>query len=235
MRSYLLLALVVAASWGSTAALEPDTTAADNVDGADGAEGSADDGVAEAVEDIAESIPEEAIDEPAEPAAEAKAAGKASVQWTITQKMQAQLTKLGYNEADIASLDADRAAAIIRRSIAKPGSGVPRSWNRSGSRKAVGGGLLATVGKPFAMVGVPAGPAAVLSAVLLGSLGVAGFGLLPMGAIVKRATADTPTALPVDVAESDAVSMPSSSDDLWLDVQIDRFIAFLKKLVLGKK
>eukprot|EP00966_Prymnesium_polylepis_P133121 3076750-Prymnesium_polylepis.1 len=44
--------------------------------------------------------------------------------------MKAELAALGYEDAEIAALEPERAAAIIARGIARPGKGVPQKWNR---------------------------------------------------------------------------------------------------------
>jgi len=186
----------------------------------------------EAVEEAtaAEAV-EEAVDEPAEalpPSAPAASGSKASVQWVVTQKMRAQLTKLGYSEAEIAKLDAERAAAIIRRSISRPQQGVPTGWNRKvRSRSAVGLGrsLLATVSKPFQQA--PGGPLAASAVVLTSVASVVAVGLTRGGVsskLVERVVALEP--------DEEVVSAPAS-DELWLDRQIDKLIAFLKA-VFGK-
>jgi len=151
-------------------------------------------------------------------------AGAASVQWVVTAKMKAQLTKLGYSSAEIGQLDAERAAAIIRRSISRPSKGVPAGWNRGAKRPAVLGlsrSLLASARKiTSALPGGPAGPAVAL----VGVVGAVAFGR-GGGEIVQRA----PVPMPV---EEEAV-IEEASDELWLDRQIDKLIAFLKVL-LGK-
>lgn len=212
---------------------EADTDAAAEVETVP-AEAAAEAAAAEEVveEAAAAEAVEEAVDEPAEtlpPSAPAASGSKASVQWVATQKMRAQLTKLGYSEAEIAKLDAERAAAIIRRSISRPQQGVPTGWNRKvRSRSAVGLGhsLLATVSKPFQQA--PGGPLAASAVVLTSVASVVAVGLTRGGGgsskLVERVVAPEP--------EAEAISAPAS-DELWLDRQIDKLIAFLKG-VFGK-
>jgi len=96
----------------------------------------------------------------------------------------------------------------------------------------MGQSLLSAVSKPLSSVGVPP---QVAGAALVGLLGVAklatGGGGGGGGARVNRALA---AAVP-EVEEEPVIESVGSSDDLWLDVQIDRFIAFLKMLITGKK
>ena len=195
----------------------PDTAAAEETSEAASAESIQ---VEAAAEEAAEG--EDAETEPTEPlAAEATESSEgASVQFVVTQKMRTQLSELGYSQADISGLNAERAAAIISRGISKPRQGVPSDWNRGKgkpSRPAAGRSLLAAVGKQQMVAG---------GAVLASLLGV-GFKL----ALGKAAPAQ-PLTIPVPEVE-EAVLDVVDSDELWLDRQIDKLILFLKGL-LGK-
>ena len=105
-------------------------------------------------------------------------------------------------------------------------------------RSAVGGGLLATVGKPLTAIGVPQNAAGPAMVVALGALGVVGAGLVPGGwigggaatAAVTAALADEPAA----AEPEEVVSKRDNSNDLWLDRQIDKLIDLFKLLVLRK-
>jgi len=159
--------------------------------------------------------------------------GSASVQWVVTKKMQARLAELGYTDTEVEQLDPERAAAIIRRSITRPPSGVPAGWNRGVRRQQqplrsavqAGVSLLTAVRKPLSASPVPLVLTGLLGA--LGCLKVATGGSSD-GPRVKQALAPDPAVAEI-VPEGSGTS--SSSDDLWLDVQIDRFIAWLKTLI----
>ena len=154
--------------------------------------------------------------------------------------MRAQLAELGYTPAEVAALDAERAAAIIQRNIGRPSKGVPSTWKRGASGKAspvrsavnAGRSLLLAVGKPLKAVGVPspyAGPAT-LFAVALSALGFLMNGRGDGAAVVKAALA--PIVDPMETEEMEE-ELPYNPDDLWLDRQIDKLIAMLKR-ALGK-
>lgn len=83
------------------------------------------------------------------PAAAKRASSKpAQVQFVITNAMRAELTRLGYSEADMderspAALTAERAKAIIDYGIRRPTRReLPRSWTRAGQQRQ--GGLLSS-------------------------------------------------------------------------------------------
>ena len=78
--------------------------------------------------------------------------GTANVQYMVTNQMRARLDELGYDSAEIDSLKADRAAAIIARGIARPRKGVPSTWNSPPPRK----GVPAAWNSPRPRKGVPA-------------------------------------------------------------------------------
>ena len=64
----------------------------------------------------------------------------------ITNRMKEQLITLGYSAKDIASLQPERAAAIIDREIRRPSQGMPENWSRAGpGRKGI-------LGKTFTVV-----------------------------------------------------------------------------------
>ena len=63
----------------------------------------------------------------------------ASVQFMITNSMKMSLMELGYSSQEIASLDPQRAAAIIEHNIRRTSQGVPKAWMRRGSRGSAGG------------------------------------------------------------------------------------------------
>jgi hypothetical protein len=205
--------------------------------------------VAEAVGSVAEAElpppppPNEAGDASAEAAAagaeEAAAAapvdpppppaGPASVQWVVTQKMRMQLSKLGYSQEEIGKLDPERAAAIIRRGITRPARGVPGGWSK-GVQQQGSKGIRSAVGLGQSLLaktkGVPGGPIAPAVALALGALTL----MLKRGGggpsvLVKRAVGPSVT--------EPLLEKSNTSDELWLDRQIDRLIAFLKD-ILGK-
>jgi hypothetical protein len=205
--------------------------------------------VAEAVGSVAEAElpppppPNEAGDASAEAAAagaeEAAAAapvdpppppaGPASVQWVVTQKMRMQLSKLGYSQEEIGKLDPERAAAIIRRGITRPARGVPGGWSK-GVQQQGSRGIRSAVGLGQSLLaktkGVPGGPIAPAVALALGALTL----VLKRGGggpsvLVKRAVGPSVT--------EPLFEKSNTSDELWLDRQIDRLIAFLKD-ILGK-
>lgn len=154
---------------------------------------------------------------------------KASMQWVVTAKMRAQLSKLGYSGAEVSTLDPERAAAIIRHSISRPAGGVPASWNRgAGGRRVSSSPMRAAVrmvGKPLASV-----PPAVLApavVLLLGGIGGlsgmgAAMGKKTRGKAVAAALAEPTVAPPVGVA---------AEEELWLDRQIDKLISIIKVLL----
>lgn len=85
----------------------------------------------------------------------------ASVQFMITNSMKAELSNLGYSVRDIASLEPERARAIIDRKIQRPSQGMPQSWSRGGGGKrgilgavknAVAGGLTIALALHFSGV-----------------------------------------------------------------------------------
>ena len=72
---------------------------------------------------------------------------RAQVQFVITSAMRAELTRLGYSEADMderspAALTAERAKAIVDYGIRRPTRELPRSWTRAGQKRQ--GGLLSS-------------------------------------------------------------------------------------------
>ena len=83
------------------------------------------------------------------PAASKRASGnkRAQVQFVVTIAMRAELTRLGYSEADMderspAALTAERAKAIVDYGIRRPSRELPRSWTRAGQKRQ--GGLLSS-------------------------------------------------------------------------------------------
>ncbi|KOO28416.1 hypothetical protein Ctob_003193 [Chrysochromulina tobinii] len=156
-------------------------------------------------------------------------AGPASVQWVVTQKMRMQLSKLGYSQEEIGKLDPERAAAIIRRGITRPARGVPGGWSK-GMQQQGSKGIRSAVGLGQSLLaktkGVPGGPIAPAVALALGALTL----VLKRGGggpnvLVKRAVGPSVT--------EPLLEKSNTSDELWLDRQIDRLIAFLKD-ILGK-
>jgi len=240
MRLLLLLALAVSAAYCEDAAGTPvDVEAAASAAAVDDA--AADEpavAAAAADEEASDELPvaeEEEIEASADPASRA-ASGSASTQWVITAKMKAQLVELGYSLEEISQLDAERAAAVIRRSVARPTGGVPAAWNRGERRKANPiRSAVGAVGKTFSAVGLPSGAAGpILAAVAVGGLGALGVSIKGSSTTVKRAL--EPAAV-IDDEPDDELIAPArdTSGELWLDVQIDRFIDFLKRTLLGKK
>mmetsp|Transcript_18030 Transcript_18030/g.46081 ORF Transcript_18030/g.46081 Transcript_18030/m.46081 type:complete len:232 (-) Transcript_18030:386-1081(-) len=228
LRKLVLLALLafVAVAHGQEEPTQPAAAGAavEDVEGA--AEASV---AAEEIESVAVDGAEEEVgieSSGADPAA--ARAGAASVQWVVTQKMRTQLNNLGYTDAEIEELDAERAAAIIRRSISRPNKGVPSGWNkgerRKGERSAVGlrGSLLGAVGK------LPGGPALPVAALV--GVGSLVFGMKGASAAAASAAVERVLAEPDD---SIIESVPDNSDELWLDRQIDKLILALKRM-LGK-
>jgi hypothetical protein len=75
---------------------------------------------------------------------------RARVQFVITNSMRAELTQLGYSEADVderspAALTAERAKAIVDHGIrrpTRPGGELPRTWTRASQQRQ--GGLLSS-------------------------------------------------------------------------------------------
>jgi len=133
---------------------------------------------------------------------------------------------------------ADEPAPAAPARTRPPPARKPTASKPKVTRSAVGGGLLATVGKPLTAIGVPqnaAGPAMVFA---LGALGAIGAGLVPGGwigggaatAAVTAALADEPAA----AEPEEVISKRDNSNDLWLDRQIDKLIDLFKLLVLRK-
>jgi hypothetical protein len=189
---------------------------------------------AEAVESI-ESIQSEEPVEAAGPEDDAPQGGSggSSVQWVVTAKMKAKLTELGYDEAEIAELEPERAAAIIRHSISRPNKGVPTSWNKGVRRSAVGAGrgLLGKIGKATRLPSSALAPVALL----VGGVGAVSLGLVHSFG-TSKATNAALTAEPLEPADEPEVPIQApgafeSSEELWLDRQIDRLIFFLKRLL----
>jgi len=147
----------------------------------------------------------------------------------VTQKMRMQLSKLGYSQEEIGKLDPERAAAIIRRGITRPARGVPGGWSK-GMQQQGSKGIRSAVGLGQSLLaktkGVPGGPIAPAVALALGALTL----VLKRGGggpnvLVKRAVGPSVT--------EPLLEKSNTSDELWLDRQIDRLIAFLKD-ILGK-
>ena len=74
---------------------------------------------------------------------------RARVQFVVTNAMRAELTRLGYSEADVderspAALTAERAKAIVDHGIRRPtrGGELPRTWTRASQQRQ--GGLLSS-------------------------------------------------------------------------------------------
>ena len=73
---------------------------------------------------------------------------RARVQFVVTNAMRAELTRLGYSEADVderspAALTAERAKAIVDHGIRRPTRGeLPRTWTRASQQRQ--GGLLSS-------------------------------------------------------------------------------------------
>lgn len=169
--------------------------------------------------------------------------GGASMQWVITHKMRAQLVELGYDDAEIDALNGERAAAIIRNSIRKPMRGVPAGWNAPAGR--TGGSPIRTAVRSLGAVGKPIGRALstkVGGAVAIGGTLAAFAALGSRGAVpsvgrglLKRASAAPKVFEPEDEppATSDWTPPPASTEEYWLDRQIDNLIKLVKAL-LGK-
>ena len=232
----LLLVGVLLALVGSTRAVDEPVSDSANVAEAVGSVAEAElppppppnetgDASAEAAAAGAEEVPAAApVDPPPPPPA-----GPASVQWVVTQKMRMQLSKLGYSQEEIGKLDPERAAAIIRRGITRPARGVPGGWSKGVQQKG-SRGIRSAVGLGQSLLaktkGVPGGPIAPAVALALGALTlVLKRGGSGSSVLVKRAMAPS---VPEPLFEE-----RNNSDELWLDRQIDRLIAFLKD-ILGK-
>lgn len=232
----LLLVGVLLALVGSTRAVDEPVSDSANVAEAVGSVAEAElppppppnetgDASAEAAAAGAEEVPAAApVDPPPPPPA-----GPASVQWVVTQKMRMQLSKLGYSQEEIGKLDPERAAAIIRRGITRPARGVPGGWSK-GVQQQGSKGIRSAVGLGQSLLaktkGVPGGPIAPAVALALGALTlVLKRGGSGSSVLVKRAMAPS---VPEPLFEE-----RNNSDELWLDRQIDRLIAFLKD-ILGK-
>ena len=232
----LLLVGVLLALVGSTRAVDEPVSDSANVAEAVGSVAEAElppppppnetgDASAEAAAAGAEEVPAAApVDPPPPPPA-----GPASVQWVVTQKMRMQLSKLGYSQEEIGKLDPERAAAIIRRGITRPARGVPGGWSK-GVQQQGSKGIRSAVGLGQSLLaktkGVPGGPIAPAVALALGALTL----VLKRGGggpsvLVKRAVGPSVT--------EPLFEKSNTSDELWLDRQIDRLIAFLKD-ILGK-
>ena len=232
----LLLVGVLLALVGSTRAVDEPVSDSANVAEAVGSVAEAElppppppnetgDASAEAAAAGAEEVPAAApVDPPPPPPA-----GPASVQWVVTQKMRMQLSKLGYSQEEIGKLDPERAAAIIRRGITRPARGVPGGWSK-GVQQQGSKGIRSAVGLGQSLLaktkGVPGGPIAPAVALALGALTL----VLKRGGggpnvLVKRAVGPSVT--------EPLLEKSNTSDELWLDRQIDRLIAFLKD-ILGK-
>jgi hypothetical protein len=161
---------------------------------------------------VEDSPPPAADQEPAEPEDES-----ASMQFMVTNEMRAQLEKLGYKSAEIDELNAERAAAIIARNIAKPRAGVPPTWNRQARVKPLRGLMgRITPGK------MTSGGGAALAGSLVAAIGALAVGMLGRG--VK------PAPLPIleeVIATPDDGFVPSDAS-MWLDRLIDDTILRIK-------
>ena len=159
--------------------------------------------------------------------------------------MRAALAGLGYTEAEVDALDPQRAKAIIDKGIARPSRGVPRSWNKGARGQARGPlGLCHSVLSPVrkAVGSVPGGPA-VGALVLAGAVAAATSrgGLFSVGAAAPKLRkalrpvqpAPAPVAAPEEVDAVWVDEAEHSTEELWLDRQIDNVGRFFKTL-LGK-
>lgn len=233
----LLLSLMLAQCVASTAA-DPSspTVAASEGTGSDEEEQPAE---AEGAEEE-EEAEEEAAAAEEEPAPLPASSGtpsppstsSASVQFMITAEMKQSLTALGYSAEDIAALQPERAKAIIENGL-KRTSKLPGSWTRGAEKpmpvvaawRSVKRGLSSPVG-----MGLSVGLSTM--AIVAASMSK---GSQPMMAPRTKVTKAVPPprvqavkpAAPTTVEQIVDIK-PPSSDELWLDQQIDKLILFLK-------
>ena len=190
-----------------------------------GADEAADGGDAEESEEGEDAAPEalDAPDEEAPPPPPAAPADDktAKVQFMVTNQMREQLSALGYTAAEVATLDPQRAAAIIDKQIRRPSQGMPSKW----AKKSGGGGLSlgalgGLVGKLGGgpRVGVALAASTVCALALTGKLPGGGGGGAKKVTRAKRVT--PPEQLLDPGSETDpaapAADERDNSNDLWL-------------------
>ena len=158
----------------------------------------------------------------------------ASVQFMITAEMKQSLTALGYSEEDIAALQPERAKAIIERGL-KRTSKLPESWTRGAEKpKPIVAAWRSVKRQLSTPVGMGLGVG--LSAMTIVATSMSK-GSQPMMAPRTKVTKAVPPprvqavkpAAPTTI-EPIADIKPPSSDELWLDQQIDKLILFLKRV-----
>ena len=165
----------------------------------------------------------------------AAAGSKASVQFMITADMKEKLLALGYSEEDIAQLQPERARVIVNRGL-KRTSKLPASWTRSAQRDGPIVGAWRRIKQhtttPAGMAGLAAGGLATLLAAR-SSRPQPNFALAARPkanakpANAKAAKAEAPSkAAPAPPSSPSPPSSPPTHKGLWLDVQIDKLIAF---------
>ena len=219
----LLVALSSASDDEAPSTVTPKSERVTPLGGADEAAEGGDD--AEESEEGEDAAPE-ALDAPAEeappppPAAPAND-GTAKVQFMVTNQMREQLSALGYTAAEVATLDPQRAAAIIDKQIRRPSQGMPSKW----AKKSGGGGLSlgalgGLVGKLGGgpRVGVALAASTVCALALTGKLPGGGGGGAKKVTRAKRVT--PPEQLLDPGSETDpaapAADERDNSNDLWL-------------------
>ena len=222
-----LVALLVALSSASDdEAPSTVTPKSERVTPLGGADEAAEGGDAEESEEGEDAAPEalDAPDEEAPPPPPAAPADDktAKVQFMVTNQMREQLSALGYTAAEVATLDPQRAAAIIDKQIRRPSQGMPSKW----AKKSGGGGLSlgalgGLVGKLGGgpRVGVALAASTVCALALTGKLPGGGGGGAKKVTRAKRVT--PPEQLLDPGSETDpaapAADERDNSNDLWLE------------------
>ena len=185
-------------------------------------------------------LPTPAATPAASPAPPTSTPGSASVQFMITAEMKSKLLALGYSEADVEQLQPERARIIVDKGL-KRASTLPASWTKSAKRD----GPVVQAWKRVKKVGqTPAGAAGLAASALatvavaaLSSRGPGDFALASRPKVAKAARlqpvkvkAQKAEAPPAVESDAPAKKLSYNPDDLWLDQQIDKFIAFLAGL-----
>ena len=228
----LLVALSSASDDEAPSTVTPKSERVTPLGGADEAAEGGD--AAEESEEGEDAAPEalDAPDEEAPPPPPAAPADDktAKVQFMVTNQMREQLSALGYTAAEVATLDPQRAAAIIDKQIRRPSQGMPSKW----AKKSGGGGLSlgalgGLVGKLGGgpRVGVALAASTVCALALTGKLPGGGGGGAKKVTRAKRVT--PPEQLLDPGSETDpaapAADERDNSNDLWLVRRAARRIA----------
>jgi len=156
--------------------------------------------------------------------------GSASVQFMVTAEMKAKLLELGYTEADIESLQPERARVIVERGLKRTSTN-PASWTRQAKRDGPVVPAWRRLKTPTGAAGLAVSALATLAVASLSSRPQPNFALAPRGKIGKAASVQ-PVKVRAAKARAAAVAPlppppPSTDSDLWLDRQIDKLVAFL--------